>query len=89
MKNIQNTTEDLELFNSKGITIYKFTSKLDYSYQYTYDANGNQLTYINSDGYSCKYTRDENSDGKRRGFNIPEYTMQQLVEKLGNFKIII
>jgi hypothetical protein len=45
-----------------------------YSSEYTYDSNGKELTF-------------KDSDGIKRGFDIPEYTMEELVEKLGNFKI--
>ena len=62
----------------------------------TYDSNGNRLTYENSDGYWRKSTYDsngneltyENSNGTKRGFDTPEYTMEELTKKLGyNFKI--
>ena len=54
------------------------------------------LTYRDSNGYSWEKTYDNNgseltfkdSDGKERGFDIPEFTMEQLVEKVGNFKLI-
>lgn len=67
-----------------------------YSYEYAYDKNGKALTYKNSNGYSEEYTYDENgkvltykdSKGFSRGFNIPEFTMEKLVEKLGNFKLV-
>jgi hypothetical protein len=60
------------------------------------DSNGNELTFKDSDEYSCEYTRDSNgkeltfkdSHGLRIGFDIPEYTMEELVEKLGNFKLV-
>ena len=66
-----------------------------YSSEYTYDSNGNELTYKNSNGFSSERTYDsngneltyKNSNGVTRGFDIPEYTMEELVEKLGNFKI--
>jgi YD repeat-containing protein len=66
-----------------------------FSAECTYDSNGNQLTYKNSNGYSYEYTYDsngneltyKNSNGVTRGFDIPEFTMEELVEKLGNFKI--
>jgi len=66
-----------------------------YRYEYTYDDQGNKLTYENSDGYFGEYTRDDkgkeltfkDSNGVSRGFGIPEYTMEELVAKLGNFKI--
>ena len=96
MKNILGKTDNLKLFNKEGKLVYKFC-KYSYglSYEYTYDSNGKELTYKDSDGFSSEYTRDsngneltyKNSDGVTRGFNIPEYTMEQLVEKLGNFKI--
>ena len=61
-----------------------------------YNKNGNQLTYKNSKGYWQKYTRDEkgneltyeNSEGTKIGFDIPEYTIKDLVKKIGNFKLI-
>ena len=81
-------------YDSNGkILTYKDSN--GYSCEYTYDSNGKVLTLKNSNGYSCEYTRDsngkeltyKNSNGITRGFDIPEYTMEQLVEKLGNFKI--
>lgn len=75
MKNILGTTKDLELFNKDGKKVYEFCkNSRGTSYEYTYDSNGNPLTF-------------ENSKGKTRCFNIPEYTMEELVAKLGNFKI--
>tara|TARA_R110002153_G_scaffold6130_2_gene28009 strand:+ start:477 stop:896 length:420 start_codon:yes stop_codon:yes gene_type:complete len=64
--------------------------------EHTYDEKGNELTYENSDGFWSEYTYDEkgneltyeNSNGTKRGFGIPEYTIKDLVEKLGNFKLI-
>jgi YD repeat-containing protein len=96
MKNILGTTEDLELFNKEGVIVYKFYKTSEgHWYEQTYDSKGSPLTYKDSNGYSHEYTRDSNgneltykdSDGVTRGFDIPEYTMEQLVEKLGNFKI--
>ena len=96
MKNILRTEKDLELFNKEGKRVYWFRKYSDgYSWERTYDSNGNELTYKDSDGYSSEYTYDSNgkeltfkdSDGIKRGFDIPEYTMEELVEKLGNFKI--
>jgi len=75
MKNILGKTENLELFNKDGKRIYKFCKDLyGFIYEYTYDSNGNQLTYKDSTGVTL-------------GFDVPEYTMEELVEKLGNFKI--
>jgi len=61
----------------------------------TYDDKGNELTFKNSYGNWIERTYDDkgnqltykNSNGVSRGFGIPEYTMQELTEKLGNFKI--
>lgn len=117
MKNILNTTENLELFNKEGRRVYDFYKDSNgdssertydskgytltckdskgYWYEYTRNSNGNELTFKDSKGFSYEYTRDSNgniltykdSNGNTRGFDIPEYTMEQLVEKLGNFKI--
>jgi hypothetical protein len=75
MKNILGTTENLELFDKDGKRVYHFHKySTGYSSEYTYDSNGKELTYKNSTGFT-------------RGFDIPEYTMEELVEKLGKFKI--
>ena len=96
MKNILGTTENLELFNKEGRKVYDFGKVLGgCSYERTYDSNGNKLTYKSSNGYWSKRTYNsngkeltyKNSNGDTRGFEIPEYTMDELVEKLGNFKI--
>lgn len=96
MKNILGTTENLDLFNKEGRKVYSFwTSKTGYSCERTYDSNGNQLTFKDSSGHWTEYTYDsdgkeltyKDSNGITRGFEIPEYTMEELVEKLGNFKI--
>jgi hypothetical protein len=96
MKNILGTTENLELFNKDGRLLYNFYKDSDgYSYERTNDSNGNVLTFKDSTGYSSEYTRDsngneltyKNSMGFTRGFDVPEYTMEELVEKIGNFKI--
>ena len=97
MKNILGTTENLEFYNKDGVKVYEFKTNIyGYSFEYTYDKNGNTLTHRNSYGYFHKYTRDENgdeltfknSDGNERGFDIPEFTMEELTQKLGNFKLI-
>lgn len=96
MKNILGKTENLELFNKEGRKVYEFYKDSNgYSFESTRDSDGNELTYKDSDGYSYEYTYDSNgneltykdSNGITRGFDIPEYTMEQLVEKLGNFKL--
>ena len=87
--NISEFTYDLD---GKELT---YKDLYGYSFEYTRDSNGNTLTYKNSDGFSSEYTYDldgkeltyKDSDGVTRGFDIPEYTMEELVEKLGNFKI--
>jgi hypothetical protein len=96
MKNIFNTEENLNLFNKNGIKVYEYFKNLNgFSYECTRDSNGKVLTYKDSDGFSYECTRDsdgneltyKDSDGVSRGFDIPEYTMEELVKKLGNFKI--
>jgi YD repeat-containing protein len=96
MKNALGTEKDLELFNKTGQRVYKYYKDSDgISYEKTYDESGNELTYKDSDGFSYEKTYDESgneltykdSDGITRGFYIPEYTMEELVAKLGNFKI--
>ena len=65
-------------------------------HEYTRDKKGNGLTFKHSDGswYECTYDEKgnrltfKNSYGVKRGFDIPKYTMEDLVEKLGNFKLI-
>ena len=97
MKNIQGTEENLELFNENGNKVYEYyKDSYGYSCEYTRDSNGNELTFKDSDEYSCEYTRDSNgkeltfkdSHGLRIGFDIPEYTMEELIKKLGNFKLV-
>ena len=78
--------------NGKELT-YKDSN--GYSHERTYDSNGKELTYKDSSGFSHEWTYDangrqltyKNSNGISRGFDIPEYTMEELVAKLGNFKI--
>ncbi len=78
---------------NRNVLTYK--NSHGYSYEKTYNENGNVLTFKNSNGYSSELTYDSNgnvltyndSDGVSRGFDIPEFTMEELVEKLGNFKI--
>jgi hypothetical protein len=98
--NILGTEDSLKLYNKEGVMVYWFdTNYLDPNQwdENTYDKNCRTLTINHSDGYWCKFTRDsngfektyENSKGERRGFDIPEFTIEQLVEKLGiNFKLI-
>ena len=97
MKNILGKTENLSLYNKEGKIVYKFIAHPcgGISYEYTYNVNGDELTFKNSNGFSSEYTYDlggdqltyKDSNGVSDGYNIPEYTMEELVEKLGNFKI--
>ena len=96
MKNILGTTENLELYNKEGKMVYEFYNDSNvFIYESIYDSNGEELTYKDSYGYWAEYTRDsngneltyKNSNGVTRVFEIPEYTMEELVEKLGNFKL--
>jgi len=81
-------------YNSNGKEL-TFKNSNGYSSEKTNDSHGNILTYKDSNGFSYELTRDSNgkeltykdSNGVMRGFDIPEYTMEELVEKLGNFKI--
>jgi len=68
--------EDLELFNKDGNRVYEFSTGSKGNWiKSTYDSDGNELTY-------------EDSDGEKRELAIPEFTMEQLVKKIGhNFKI--
>jgi hypothetical protein len=67
-----------------------------YCKKITYDSSGNDLTFEDSNGFWEKSTYDSNgneltyedSDGTKRGFDTPEYTMEELTKALGhNFKI--
>jgi hypothetical protein len=59
-----------------------------YSYERTYDEDGHEETYRNSNG-NCKIRGEKVSKEKFESFiNIPKYTMEELVSKIGNFKLI-
>ena len=45
--------------HSDVVAYHKYENK-DLIKERTFDENGNPLTYKDSSGYSCKYTRDEN-----------------------------
>jgi len=73
-----------------------FENSLGDWYEYTWNDNRNKLTYRNCHCYWYKKTFDDqgkeltfkDSEGKLRGFDIPEYTMEQLTEMIGKeFKI--
>ena len=61
MTNILGTEENLELFNKDGVRVYEYRKNSNgYSYECTYDSNGNELTFKNSNGFSYEYTYDSN-----------------------------
>jgi len=73
MKNILGTEENLELFNENGIKVYKYYKHSNgFSYEYTRDSNGNELTFKNSKGVS-------------RGFD-KTYTPEEVLIILKEFK---
>ena len=50
MKNILGTTEDLDLYNKEGVMVYSFYKYPNgHWHEYTYDSNGKELTYKDSD----------------------------------------
>ena len=81
--------------DKKG-NVFTYKTSNGYWYECTYDEKGNKLTFKDSEGSWSEYTYNEkgneltyeNSEGTKIGFDIPEYTMKDLVEKLGNFKLI-
>jgi len=82
-------------FDNNGKELNFKNSKGDW-YEYTRDDNCNRLTYKDSNGFWCESTYDDqgkeltfkDSDGVKRGFDIPEYTMEQLTQMIGKeFKI--
>jgi hypothetical protein len=79
--------------NGKELT---YENSYGYSTKYTRDSEGNTMTFESSNGDWHRYTRDsdgkeltyENSYGTRRGFDIPEYTMEELTKIIGKeFKV--
>ena len=97
MKNILGNKENLKLYNEVDVMVYEFYTFRDgSSSECTYDKCGRALTLKSSSGKESKWTRDkkgneltyENSYGEKRGFDTPEFTMEQLVAKLGDFKLI-
>jgi len=96
MKNILGTTDSLELLHKNGELGYDYFNDSGDWEESTYDDNGKERTYKNSAGYSWECTYDDNgnertykdSDGVMRGFDTPEYTMEEIKEMLGKeFKI--
>ena len=81
--------------DSKGNDIY-YENSNGYGVKREFDSGGNIIYYEDSKGYWEK--KEFNSQGNRiyfensKGFikdnrNIPEYTMEELVEKIGKFKL--
>lgn len=82
-------------YDSNGNRVY-YEDSSGYWYKIQYDSNGNEVHYENSKGFWSKTEYDSegykvyyvNSNGiVRDKRNIPEYTMEQLVKKIGNFKL--
>lgn len=75
----------------------KYEDYTGYWYKCTYDLMGNELTVENSKGHWNKSTYDSNGNeltfedsyGIKRGFDIKQYTIQELEKKLGHSFIII
>jgi len=88
-----------EEYNDKGQVVY-FENNSGFWSKYKYDYNGNLIYRENSDGYWIKKEYDYNGSviywediksgviTDNRSKPVPEYTMEELVDKLGhNFKI--
>jgi hypothetical protein len=84
MKNIFNTEENLELFDDNGIKVYEYFKNSDgYSEEFTYDSNGNKLTFKDSRGYSYECTYD--SDNKELTFKDSDgYSYERTYDSKGN-----
>ena len=96
MKNIKEYLEiedtEIRLYHKNGyIALWYSERKNGYWYETTYDTNVLPLTGKDSNGSWIKYTRSEDgkeltyegSDGKRRGFDIEEMTMEEVCKALG------
>jgi hypothetical protein len=89
MKNIYGKDENLDLYNDKGVLVYTYHVGSFYTFENTYDKNGNILTWKNSDADWFEYTRDsegneltfENSTGTRRGFEQEKFTKEEVLKK--------
>jgi hypothetical protein len=76
MKNVFGKNENLTLFNKQGKRVYQYDVGVEgYSCECTYNEEGTLLTFKDSDGYKV-------------GFEIPNYTMKELVQMIGQFKLI-
>ena len=70
-------SDEVKLYHKNGGLALSFSKDSNgYWLEFTYDENGNELTYKNSDGYWSEWTYDENgneltyknSNGVTRGF---------------------
>lgn len=84
-------------YDSKGNRIY-FEDSIGFWEKTEYDSKGNQIYVRSSGGFWCKKEYDSKGNEvyyeDSRGAiidnrNIPEYTMEELVDKIGNFKLKI
>jgi len=67
MKNILGKSENLKLYNKEGNILYDFYfNPNSISTEYTYNQNGNQLTFKNSNGY--KWEKTFNLNGRELTF---------------------
>lgn len=84
-----------EIFDKKGDRVY-YEDSYGYWSKREYNSQGNEIYFENSGGFWAKREYDsqgneiyyESSDGYIKDNRVvPEYTMEELVEKLGNFKL--
>ena len=83
------------IYDERG-NVLTYENSGGHKWEKTYDENNNVLTFKDSKGYTWEKTYDindnelthEDSEGNIRGFDAPELTMEQLVKKVGNFKLI-
>ena len=96
MKNIKeylkSDDKEIRLYHKNGKVSLKYLEFSDGDWlEYTYNDNGNELTYKNSDGYCGESTYGDNgkqltyknSRGVERGFDIEEMTIEEICEALG------
>jgi hypothetical protein len=83
----ENVAFPIVIKDKKGNEIYKQYEDV-FWWEKTYDNNNNVLTYKDSDGdyrIRCEYVTKEEYEAFVNG--TPEYTMEELVAKIGNFKL--
>jgi hypothetical protein len=64
-----------------------FKNSAGYWSEFTYDKKGKEETYKNSDGYYLIKGKKVTKKEFEAFINVPEYTMEELVCKIGNFKL--